>query len=77
MYTTRQSNKPLGVFTLITINIIAIDSLRNLPANAASGYSIISYYAIAALCFLLPCALITAELATLNNLISGHASAPA
>ena len=64
MYTTRQSNKPLGVFTLIMINIIAIDSLRNLPANAASGYSIISYYAIAALCFLLPCALITAELAT-------------
>ena len=63
MYSKRQSAKPLGIFTLVMINIIAIDSLRNLPTNAASGYSIISYYLIAAVLFLLPCALITAELA--------------
>ncbi len=63
MYSERKSTKPLGVFTLIMINIIAIDSLRNLPANAASGYSILSYYLIAAILFLLPCALVTAKLA--------------
>jgi glutamate:GABA antiporter len=64
MYTKRKSTKALSVFSLVMINIIAIDSLRNLPANAAKGYPILSYYLIAALLFLLPCALITAELAT-------------
>ena len=64
MYNERKSNKPLGIFTLVMINIIAIDSLRNLPANAASGYSILSYYLIAAALFLLPCGLVTAKLAS-------------
>jgi len=56
--------KSLSVFRLSMINIIAIDSLRNLPTNAANGYLLISYYIIAVLFFLLPCILITAELAT-------------
>jgi amino acid transporter len=56
--------KALSVFRLSMINIIAIDSLRNLPTNAANGFLLISYYAIAVLFFLLPCILITAELAT-------------
>ena len=56
--------KTLSVFRLSMINIIAIDSLRNLPTNAANGYLLISYYLIAVLFFLLPCILITAELAT-------------
>ena len=56
--------KTLSVFKLSMINIIAIDSLRNLPTNAANGFLLIAYYLIAVLFFLLPCILITAELAT-------------
>lgn len=54
----------LNVFTLVMINVIAIDSLRNLPANAETGLSIVFFYIIASIVFLLPCILITAELAT-------------
>lgn len=58
------SKRPLTVFSLVMINIIAIDSLRNLPVNAMNGFSIPFYYLMACLFFLIPCALITAELAT-------------
>lgn len=64
-----QFNSPqkrsLSVLSLVMINVIAIDSLRNLPTNAATGNLLPYYYLIAAVVFLLPCALITAELATL------------
>lgn len=61
------STKPkrvLSVFSLVMINVIAIDSLRNLPINAEYGYAIIFLYILGAICFLIPCALVTAELAT-------------
>ncbi len=64
MQSSPKPNRVLTVFSLVMINIIAIDSLRNLPTNAAAGLPIISFYLLGALCFLLPCALITAELAT-------------
>ena len=54
----------LSVFSLVMINVIAIDSLRNLPANAELGFSIVFFYLLGSVLFLLPCALITAELAT-------------
>lgn len=56
--------KPLSVFLLVMINVIAIDSLRNLSSNAVYGLAIPFYYLLAALGFMLPCALVTAELAT-------------
>lgn len=59
-----KNKRVLSVFTLVMINVIAIDSLRNLPANAATGLYIVFYYVIATLTFLLPCILVTAELAT-------------
>ncbi len=58
------TTRSLSVFSLVMINIIAIDSLRNLPVNAVNGFSIPFYYLIACLFFLIPCALVTAELAT-------------
>jgi amino acid transporter len=61
---TISSNKPLSVFSLVMINIIAIDSLRNLPVNAVNGLSIPFFYLIACLFFMIPCALVTAVLAT-------------
>jgi len=54
----------LSVFALVMINVIAIDSLRNLPTNAANGLLVPFFYLLAGLLFLLPCALVTAELAT-------------
>ena len=64
MELNRKSSTPLSVFGLIMINVIAIDSLRNIPTNAAAGLSIVSFYIIAGVFFLLPCILITSELAT-------------
>lgn len=56
--------KPLGVFGLVMINIIAIDNLRTLPFSAELGFSLIGYYILATLCFLVPVALVATELAT-------------
>lgn len=56
--------KVLGVFSLVMINIIAVDSLRSLPFSAEYGLSLIFYYLLAAVVFFLPVALVSAELAT-------------
>lgn len=54
----------ISVFSLIMINIIAVDSLRSLSIGAEYNYSLIFFYTIALITFLLPVALVTAELAT-------------
>jgi glutamate:GABA antiporter len=59
-----QSKKVLNVFSLVMINVIAVDSLRTLPISAKLGLSLISYYIVAALAFFIPVALVAAELAT-------------
>ncbi len=56
--------KVLSVFSLVMINIIAVDSLRSLPFSAEYGLSLIFYYLLAAIVFFLPVALVSAELAT-------------
>ncbi len=57
-------NKGLSVFTLAMINVAAVVSLRGLPAEAEYGLSSIFYYIFAAVCFLIPVALVSAEMAT-------------
>lgn len=59
-----QSKKVLTVFSLVMINVIAVDSLRTLPIAAKLGLSLIFYYFIAAFAFVIPVALVAAELAT-------------
>lgn len=54
----------LSVFSLVMINVIAVDSLRTLPLSAKLGFSLVSYYLFAALAFFIPVALVAAELAT-------------
>lgn len=54
----------LSVFSLVMINVIAVDSIRTLPMAASYGFALVSLYIIAALLFFIPTALITAELAT-------------
>lgn len=56
--------KVLSVFSLIMINVIAVDSIRTLPFSAKLGSSLIFYYAICALLFMIPVAFVTAELST-------------
>jgi amino acid transporter len=46
------------------INVIAVDNLRTLPVSAKLGYSLVSYYLLAAVAFFIPIALVAAELAT-------------
>jgi len=59
-----QIKKKLGVFSLVMINVIAVDSLRSLPFSAVYGFSLVFYYLLAAVVFFLPAALVSAELAT-------------
>src|SRR3990167_7253158 len=58
------SRRVLSVFSLVMINVIAVDSIRTLPMAASYGALLITLYLIAALAFFIPTALITAELAT-------------
>ena len=59
---TPSVTKSLTVFTLAMLITGAIDSIRNLPASALFGSQILFFFALAAICFLLPTALISAEL---------------
>lgn len=56
--------KTLSVFSLVMINVIAVDSLRTLPISAEYGFSLVFYYFLAAFIFFIPIALVAAELAT-------------
>ncbi|MCH9611598.1 MAG: Glutamate/gamma-aminobutyrate antiporter [Chlamydiia bacterium] len=54
----------ISVFVLAMFNVSIMASLRNLPLVAEYGYSAIIYFAIVGLFFLIPLALVSAELAT-------------
>lgn len=56
--------KKLSIATLAIMNIVAVVSLRGLPAEAEYGLSSIFYYLFAAVFFLIPVSLVAAELAT-------------
>ncbi len=63
--------KKLSLLTLTLFIIGSIDSLRNLPATAIFGTDLIFFLSISAVLFLIPCALICAELATLDTKEAG------
>lgn len=63
MGNSEKSNK-IGIFTLAMINVAAVLSLRNLPGLAEYGYALIFYLTIGSLCFFIPSALVSAELAS-------------
>ena len=54
----------ISIFGLAMLNIVAVLSLRGLPAVAEYGMGAIFYYVLAAVLFLVPTALVAAELAT-------------
>lgn len=59
-----KKHKALSVFSLTMMNVIAVDSLRNLAVSAEYGLALVFFYAVAALMFYIPCVLVAAELAT-------------
>jgi amino acid transporter len=56
--------KALGVFSLAMITAGSVDSIRNLPATALFGSSLIFFFLLGAIFFLIPSALVSAELAS-------------
>lgn len=54
--------KKISLFSLVILIIAAIDSIRNLPAAALFGSSMIFFFVFSALVFLIPTAFIAAEL---------------
>lgn len=59
-----QALKKLGVASLVMITVGSVDSIRNLPATALFGPSLIFFFTLAAIFFLLPAALVSAELSS-------------
>jgi amino acid transporter len=60
----KTGKKSLGVLALTMINFAAILNVRNLPLLSTYGMAMVVFYLIAALCFFVPTALISAELAS-------------
>ena len=58
------SKKELGVFQLVMINVIAVDSIRTLSFSAVYGFSLVFFYLVAAIAFFIPAALVSSELGT-------------
>ncbi len=56
--------KALGLFQLVMINVIAVDSIRTLSFSAVFGFSLVFFYLVAALIFFIPTALVSSELGT-------------
>ena len=63
--TTSSTGFKLSVMTLAIMNVTAVVSLRGLPAEAVYGPSSAFYYLFAAIVFLIPTALVAAELAAM------------
>ncbi len=59
-----RQKRVLTVFVLAMLNVSVMASLRNLPLVAEFGLSALTFFFLVGLFFLIPCALISAELAT-------------
>ncbi len=55
-------SKKISFFSLVVLIIAAIDNIRNLPSAALFGTSLIFFFTLSALLFLIPTSLVAAEL---------------
>ena len=60
---TNVTSKKISLLSLVMITVVSVDSIRNLPAAAKFGEILITFYILAAIFFLIPTALVSAELA--------------
>lgn len=58
------SSEKISVLALVLLITGAIDSIRNLPATALFGSSLIFFFSFSAIVFLIPVALVSAELSS-------------
>jgi putative glutamate/gamma-aminobutyrate antiporter len=56
--------RTLSVFAIVMITVTSVDSIRNLPATALFGAPLIFFFLLGALFFLVPGALVSAELSS-------------
>lgn len=61
----------LSTFGLVSIGIISVDSIKNLPFNATLGFTSLFFYILLGIFFFLPLALVTQEFATKYNSTGG------
>lgn len=64
MIARSKNKRVISIFVLAMLNVSIMASLRNLPLVAELGYKMIFFFAVVGLTFLIPCALVSAELAT-------------
>lgn len=60
----KSGTRVISIFVLVMLNVSIMASLRNLPLVAEFGYGALFFFGIVAIGFLIPCALVSAELAT-------------
>ncbi len=60
----QKNSRALSLFSLTLITVVSVDSIRNLPATALFGSQLIFFFIFGALLFLIPCALVSAELSS-------------
>ena len=56
--------KQISLFALVMLIVSAIDSIRNMPTTALFGDSMIFFFVLSAITFLIPIALVSAELSS-------------
>ena len=61
----------ISLISLVMITVVSVDSIRNLPAAAKFGELLITFYILAAIFFLIPTALVSAELAGAHDCEGG------
>mgnify|MGYP001559280973 CR=1 FL=1 len=71
------ADKKIGLFVLTLFIVGSIDSLRNMPSNAMFGAPLIFFFIVASITFLLPIALISAELTSYHPEKNGASSVAA
>jgi glutamate:GABA antiporter len=60
----KKETKKINLFLLVLLVVSAIDSIRNLPASALFGPTLIFFFLFSAVVFLIPTALVSAELSS-------------
>lgn len=63
MHANTNTTRCLGIFQLVMIAIVSVDSLRNIPIGAQYGLSLATFYLLAGIAFFLPLAWVTSKLA--------------
>lgn len=64
MIARSSSKRVISIFVLAMLNVSIMASLRNLPLVAELGFKMIFFFVVVGVTFLIPCALVSAELAT-------------